>query len=261
VAIRLKTPEQIERMRKAGRIVRLVLDRLGEMTAPGVTTKELDQEAEKLCLERRARCLFKGVQGRRSASPFPGSICASLNDEVVHGIPSDRPIRDGDIVSIDFGVELDGWCGDAAETFMVGDVAADVRRLVAVTRNALSIAVRMCRPGVKWSNVAEAMQSYIEAEGFSVVREFVGHGIGTDMHEDPKVPNFVSRDLLRRDVVLEEGLVLAVEPMVNLGGPDVEHTADGWTAVTKDGSPSAHFEHTLAIVPGGADVLTDGRER
>ena len=256
MAIVLKKPEQIEQMRRAGRIVRQVLSRLGEMLAPGVTTEQLDAEAERLCASHGGRCLFKGVLGRGAAGPFPGSICASINEQVVHGIPSARAVRDGDIVSVDFGVELDGWCGDAAETFVAGQVSQDVRRLVDVTRNSLAIAIEMCRPGEKWSNVARAMQNYVESEGFSVVREFVGHGIGQDMHGDPKVPNFVSRELEMRDILLEEGLVLAVEPMVNKGSAAVEYAPDGWTVVTKDRLASAHFEHTIAIAADGADVLT-----
>jgi methionyl aminopeptidase len=258
VAIRLKSPDQIESMRKAGRIVRLVLNRLGEMVAPGIKTEELDAEAERLCLANGGKCLFKGVPGRGRAGDFPGAICVSLNEEVVHGIPSRRSIRDGDIVSVDFGVELDGWCGDAAETFIVGQTPEDVSHLVEVTRNSLAMAVAMAAPGIKWSSVAEAMQSYVEGEGFSVVREFVGHGIGSEMHEDPKVPNFVSADLRRSDILLKPGLVIAVEPMVNLGSPDVKCCRDGWTVITCDGQPSAHFEHTIAITPDGASVLTDG---
>ena len=258
MAIRLKSPDQIERMRKAGRIVRLVLDRLGAMVAPGITTEELNAEAERLCGDNGGRCLFKGVPGRGRAGPFPGAICVSLNEEVVHGIPSPRPVCDGDIVSVDFGVELDGWCGDAAETYIVGQVPDDVFRLVEVTRNALALAVAMCAPGLTWSSVAEAMQGYVEGEGFSVVREFVGHGIGSEMHEDPKVPNFVSPELRRRDIRLEPGLVLAVEPMVNLGSADVKCGPDGWTVVACDSLASAHFEHTIAITPDGATVLTDG---
>jgi len=257
--IRLKSPDQIERMRKAGRLVRLVLDRLGEMIAPGITTKELDRQAETLCGRHGGRCLFKGVPGRGRAGPFPGAICASLNEQVVHGIPSDRAIRDGDIVSVDFGVELDGWCGDAAETYMVGHVSDDIRRLVEVTRNALAMAVTMCGPGRKWSNIAAAMQEYVESEGFSVVREFVGHGIGSEMHEAPKVPNFLSPQLKRLDIDLEAGLVLAVEPMVNLGAPEVKCGPDGWTVVTCDSKASAHFEHTIAVTPDGVTVLTDGK--
>ena len=260
MAIKLKSVEQIERICRAGRVVRLVLDRLGELVAPGVTTEELDAEAERLCDERGGKCLFKGVAGRGGAGPFPGSVCVSLNEQVVHGIPSrDVRIREGDIVGVDFGVALDGWCADAAETYMVGRTDDGVRRLVEVTRNSLEIAVGMCGPGRKWSHVAAAMQGYIESEGFSVVREFVGHGIGVEMHEDPKVPNFVSPDLRRSDINLEAGLVLAVEPMVNMGSPEVKYASDGWTVVTCDAKPSAHFEHTLAITADGVTVLTDGR--
>jgi len=258
VAIRLKSPDQIESMRKAGRIVRLVLDRLGGMVVPGITTEELDAEAERLCLENGGKCLFKGVPGRGRAGPFPGAICVSLNEEVVHGIPSKRTVCDGDIVSVDFGVELDGWCGDAAETFIVGQASDEVKSLVEVTRNALAMAVAMSGPGLKWSNIAEAMQEYVEGQGLSVVREFVGHGIGSEMHEDPKVPNFASAELRRRDILLQPGLVLAVEPMVNLGTADVKCRRDGWTVVTSDLRASAHFEHTIAITPDGATVLTDG---
>ena len=234
----------------------MVLDRLGEIIGPGVTTKELDAEAERLTLDRGARCLFKDVPGRGSAGPFPASICTSINEQVVHGIPSDRVIRDGDIVSIDFGVELDGWCGDAAETYAIGKVSDDVKRLVDVTRNSVDMVIRMVSPGEKWSNIARAIQGYIEGEGFSVVRDFVGHGIGEDMHEDPKVPNFVSPELQRRDIILTEGLVLAVEPMVNMGSAAVEYAKDEWAVVTKDSMPSAHFEHTLAVTTKGVEVLT-----
>jgi methionyl aminopeptidase len=260
VAIRLKTAGQIEKMRAAGRVVRLVLDRLGQLAAPGVTTKDLDAEAQRLCHEHGAECLFKGVPGQGGAGPFPGAICASLNDEVVHGIPSSRRvISSGDIVSIDFGVRLEGWCGDAATTYIVGQVSDKVKSLVDVTRETLEIAIRMCRPGEKWSTVARAMQAHVEDAGFSVVRDFVGHGIGSAMHEDPKVPNFVSRELELRDIELRPGLVLAVEPMVNMGRPAVEYGSDGWVVLTKDRLPSAHFEHTLAITAGGVDVLTSGQ--
>ena len=259
MAIRLKSPDEIERMRRAGRVVRLVLDRLGEIIAPGVATEELDAEAERLCRRHRGRCLFKGVPGRHGAGPFPGNLCVSINDEVVHGMPSSRQIRSGDIVSVDFGVEMDGWCADAAETYVVGEVDGDVRRLVDVTRNCLSLAVNMSGPGRKWSDVASAMQGYIESEGFSVVREFVGHGIGSQMHEDPKVPNFVSRELRARDIRLEPGMTLAVEPMVNMGPPEVRCAADGWTVQTCDSRPSAHFEDTVAITADGTSVLTDGK--
>jgi methionyl aminopeptidase len=257
VAIQLKTPEQIERIRRAGRIVRQALTSLGEMIAPGMTTKELDRQAERICLEAGGKCLFKNYPGRDGAGPFPGSICASIDEEVVHGIPSpDRVIVEGQIVSIDFGVQLDGWCADAAETFVVGEVPTVTRRLVEVTRNALAMSISMCRPGLFWSEVVRVTQAYIESEGFRIVRQYVGHGIGREMHEDPKVPNFVSRELLVRDIRLEPGLVLAVEPMVNVGTAETRCMADGWTVVTRDGKPSAHFENTLAITEDGVSVLT-----
>jgi methionyl aminopeptidase len=257
VAIQLKTPEQIERIRRAGRIVRQALTSLGEMIAPGMTTKELDRQAERICLEAGGKCLFKNYPGRDGAGPFPGSICASIDEEVVHGIPSpDRVIVEGQIVSIDFGVQLDGWCADAAETFVVGEVPTVTRRLVEVTRNALAMSISMCRPGLFWSEVVRVAQAYIESEGFRIVRQYVGHGIGREMHEDPKVPNFVSRELLVRDIRLEPGLVLAVEPMVNVGTAETRCMADGWTVVTRDGKPSAHFENTLAITEDGVSVLT-----
>jgi methionyl aminopeptidase len=257
VAIRLKKSKQIERMHDAGRVVRLVLDALGEMIAPGVTTEELDAEAERLCHSQGAECLFKGVPG--VGGPFPGNICCSINEEVVHGIPSgDRILRDGDIVSVDFGVRLAGWCGDAAETFLCGTPEPDVGRLVSVTRQALAMVVEMARPGLQWSQIASVMQDYVEGEGFSVVREFVGHGIGRSMHEDPKIPNHVAPEMRRADFLLAEGMVLAVEPMVNLGSERVQMASDGWTIVTADGKPSAHFEHTLAITSNGVRVLTGG---
>jgi len=237
-----------------------VLQHLRKMVVPGVTTLELDKEAERVTLAAGAQCLFKGVPGRYGAGPFPGAACISINEQVVHGIPSSkRKIRSGDIVSIDFGVKLEGWCGDAADTFAAGDVAPDVRRLVGVTRNSLAMAIAMVRPGERWSNIARMMQEYVESEGFAMVREFVGHGIGTDMHEDPKVPNFVSPELKARDILLKEGMVLAVEPMVNMGSCAVELAADRWTVLTRDRRPSAHYEHSMAVRSEGADVLTDGR--
>ena len=257
MAIQLKTCEQIEEMRRAGRVVAQVLERLGEILRPGITTEELDAEAERLTLAAGACCLFKGVPGR--GGPFPGNICASINEQVVHGIPGGRKICEGEIVSIDFGVELDGWCGDAARTWIIGEVPERVRRLVDVTRNALAMSVEMIKPGEKWSRVAGVLQGYVESEGFSVVREFVGHGIGSEMHEEPQVPNYTSRQLQTRDIVLVEGMVLAIEPMVNMGASAVRYEQDGWTVVTRDGLPSAHFEHTVAVTPNGADVLTDGR--
>ena len=229
---------------------------LGEIVAPGVTTGQLDKEAERICLERGGQCLFKGVVGSGRAGPFPGSICASINEEVVHGIPGDREIREGDIVSVDFGVKLEGWCSDAARTFYAGDVDAETMHLVEVTRHSLDIAIGLIRPGTGWSAVAGAMADYIRGEGFSVVEDFVGHGIGREMHEEPKIPNFVTEDLRYEDIPLRPGMVLAVEPMVNMGTKKVKVKKDGWTAVTADGKPSAHWEHTLAVTDSGVRLLT-----
>jgi methionyl aminopeptidase len=256
MAIRLKTADQIEKMYASGQIVSEALDRLGEIIAVGMTTEELDAEAQRICHAHGAQCLFKGVPGRGKAGPFPGAICVSINEEVVHGIPSRREIRDGDIVSIDFGVKLAGWCGDAARTFMVGQVDPDVQRLVRVTAQALDLAIEHTRPGGKWSAVARAMQEYVRGQGFSVVEEFVGHGIGQGMHEDPKVPNYVSAELRSRDISLRPGLVIAVEPMVNFGSRAVRLCEDGWTVATADGKPSAHWEHTLAVDEHGVRILT-----
>jgi len=244
-------------MRRAGALVAEVLSKLKEMAAPGVTTGDLDRLALKMTAEAGAQALFKGVRSPHTPHPFPGAICASINQEVVHGIPSDQIVlRDGDILSLDFGVRLKGYCGDAAITVGIGRIGKDRQRLIDVTREVLEIAIAEARPRIRWSQIAGRMQRHAEKLGFSVVRDFVGHGIGTQMHEDPKVPNFVSRDLLAEDIVLAEGMVLAVEPMINAGGVSVRTAANGWTVVTADGRCSAHFEHTVAITPDGCDVLT-----
>jgi len=256
VGIKRKNADQIEKMRLAGQVVREVLTRLGEMIAVGVTTEELDSQAERICLEHGAKCLFRGVPGRRGAGPFPGNICCSVNEQVVHGIPGPRTLADGDIVSVDFGVQLDGWCADAAETYILGDPGPDVRRLVEVTRQVMDLAISRMAPGIKWSSIARSMQDLVWSEGFSVVEEFFRHGIGRDMWESPKVPNFVSPELRMRDIRLREGVVLAVEPMVNMGAKNVYVASDGWTVETGDGKPSAHWEQTIAIVDGGVEVLT-----
>lgn len=256
ITVKLKKPEQIESMRKAGRLVRLVLEHLREMTRPGTTTAELNAEAERICSEHGAQCLFKGVPSQHGTGPFPGAICASINEQIVHGIPSDRVIRDGDIVSIDFGVRLDGWCGDAAETFIVGQVPPQTRRLVDATRNSLGTAIAMIQPGMMWSTVAAAIQACAESEGFSVVRELTGHGIGRQMWEEPSVPNYWGRKMEAYDFQLTEGLVIAVEPMINMGTAKIKCLRDGWTIVTADNKPSAHFENTLAVTATGVEVLT-----
>ncbi len=256
MAIKPKTPDAIEKMRQAGRTVGLVLQRLGELVAPGVTTADLDAEAVRLADERGARCLFLGQPHPRGGRPYPGHICASVNEELVHGIPGARELADGDIVSVDFGVEQDGWCADAARTYRVGSVEPEVERLVRTTEAALSLVRTEARAGVLWSAVAARIEALVTDAGFSVVTEYVGHGIGRRMWESPKVPNYVSRDLLRHDWELVDHMTLAVEPMVNLGERYVREAADGWTVVTEDGRPCAHVEDTFVIHADGAEPLT-----
>jgi methionyl aminopeptidase len=259
VAIVLKSSHEIEKMRAAGRIVHRVLQQCQELCVPGVTTREIDEEAYRIFTAAGGRGLFKNYPTYRPSEGFPSNLCISVNEVVVHGIAGDRKIQDGDIVGIDCGVQLDGWCGDSAVTVMVGNVRPEVRELCETTRHVLELAIENMRPGRTWSQVARLMQGYAERAGLSVVRDFVGHGIGQKMHEDPKVPNFVSRELIRHDIMLREGMVLAVEPMCNLGGKDVVTLDDGWTVITLDRQPSAHYEHTVAVTADGADVLTDGR--
>lgn len=255
----LKSPREIELMRAAGRVVHRVLEEIGHMVCPGVTTAALDARAEEIIRESGGAALFKGVRHAQARFPFPACICASVNEEVVHGIPKDRPLRTGDIVSVDCGVRLKGYCGDAARTFPVGTVAPDVHRLLDATREILAIALREIRPGRRWQEVARLMQRRAEEDGFGVVREFCGHGIGQQMHELPNVPNYVDRQR-NSDFELRPGTTLAVEPMVTAGRADVVLADDsGWTVVTRDRSRAAHFEDTVAVTETGVDVLTDGR--
>jgi methionyl aminopeptidase len=257
MAITLRSRREIELIRKAGAVVADVLLKLQEVAEPGVTTAWLDSVASQITTEAGAVALFKGVRSPYARVPFPACVCASINEQVVHGIPSETVmLKDGDILSIDFGARLDGYCGDAAVTVAVGEISEDKRKLVDVTKHVLDIAIARAKPGVKWSRIAAEMQDYAESAGFSVVKDFVGHGIGKKMHEEPRVPNFVSDELLRCDIILAEGMVLAVEPMINAGTSDVRTLKDGWVVVTKDGKCSAHFEHTIAIVKNGCEVLT-----
>jgi methionyl aminopeptidase len=258
--ITLRSKREIEFLREAGRIVYRVHETLHGMIRPGVNTSELEEAARKIIEDAKAEPLFLGVPNPESrGGPFPACTCISINEEVVHGIPGERELRDGDIVSIDVGVRLNGYCGDAATTVGVNDVGPDGEQLIRVTRDCLSIAIREARPGRKWSEVAAQMEKRAVDAGFSVVKKYAGHGIGTSMWEEPKVPNYVSSDLKRNDFELKTGMVLAVEPMVNVGRSAVETAADGWTVVTKDRKPSAHVEHMFAMTADGADVLTDGR--
>ncbi len=257
MAITLRSQREIELIRKAGAVVADVLSKLQEVAEPGVTTAWLDSIASQITAQAGAVALFKGVRSPYARVPFPACICASINEQVVHGIPSETVIlKDGDILSIDFGARLEGYCGDAAVTVAVGRISEDKRRLVDVTKHILDIAIARAKPGVKWSSIAAEMQDCAESAGFSVVKDFVGHGIGKKMHEEPRVPNFVNDELLRCDIMLTEGMVLAVEPMINAGTSDVRTLKDGWAVVTKDGKCSAHFEHTIAIVKNGCEVLT-----
>ncbi|NLH18258.1 MAG: type I methionyl aminopeptidase [Phycisphaerae bacterium] len=257
MAINLRSHRELDLMRRAGKVVAEVLSQLQDSAKPGVSTGRLDRIAIEVASRAGAECLFQGVQGPYASIPFPGAICASINEQVVHGIPSEKILlREGDILSIDFGAKLEGYCGDAAITVAVGSIVPSRQKLIDITRRLLDIAVERMAPGIKWSQVAGEMETCARKAGFSVVRDFVGHGIGTEMHEDPKVPNFVSDDLLRNDILLKEGMVLAVEPMVNMGRSSVRTLSDGWTVVTRDKKCSAHFEHTIAVVAGGCEVLT-----
>jgi methionyl aminopeptidase len=255
--ITLRSSREIEMLRKAGSVVAEVLSKLKEQAKPGVTTAELDQTAMRMTQQAGATALFKGVPCPYMDKPFPGGICASINEQLVHGIPSKKVVlKEGDILSVDFGVKLNGYCGDSAFTIGIGQIAPQRQKLLDVTQRLLDIAIEHMAPGVKWSAIAGMMQKTAQEAKFSIVRDYVGHGIGTDMHEDPKVPNYVSRELLRDDIVLKEGMVLAVEPMVNIGKPGVRTLSDGWTVVTKDKTCSAHFEHTIAVVHDGCEVMT-----
>ena len=250
----LRSQREITQMRKAGLLVWQAHQLTADMVRPGVTTGEIDAAVEKLFVERQAIPLFKGVPGK---IPFPAVTCISVNDEVVHGIPGKRVLHEGDIVSIDTGCKFEGWCGDSAVTRPVGNIDPEVQRLLDVTSGVLALAIDLMGKRTRWSEVASEMGTYVSDAGFSVVESFVGHGIGREMHEDPQVPNFVSAQLRRNgDFALEPGLVIAVEPMVNMGSKHVKSLPDYWTQATQDSQPSAHFEHTIAITENGPWVLT-----
>jgi len=252
----LRSPREIGQMRKAGLLVWEAHQLAAEMVAPGVTTAEIDTAVERFFAEQNAVPLFKGVPGH---VPFPAVTCISINEEVVHGIPGERKLVAGDIVSIDTGCKLNGWCGDAAVTHPVGQIVPEAQRLLNVTRNVLNLTIDLIGKCSRWSEVAAEMEAYVKRHKFSVVEAFVGHGIGREMHEDPQVPNFVSKQLRRSgDFNLTPGLVIAVEPMVNMGTKRVTTRADHWTQATADGRPSAHFEHTIAVTESGPYVLTAG---
>ena len=250
----LKSARELALMRESCELVVEILGQLAHRAAPGVTTNELDALAVDLTCRAGAVPLFKGVPNPHGKAVFPAAICASRNNVLVHGIPDDQPLADGDILSIDFGVRLNGYCGDAATTLMIGQVSPDAKCLVETTRDVLRLAVENCQPNRRWFEVAKIIETFVRKAGFAVVEDFVGHGIGLEMHEDPRVPNYV--DPKGEDFVLEPGLVIAVEPMVNAGTKRVKTLADGWTVVTADSKLCAHFEHTIAITENGPDVLT-----
>jgi methionyl aminopeptidase len=240
-------------MREAGKIVSEALRLCREMAKPGVKTIEIDRSVEDLFTKRGVIPLFKGYPGR---TPFPAVTCLSVNEQVVHGIPGPRELHEGDLFKVDTACKLNGWCADAAITIPIGEVRPECQRLIKVAEEVLEIAKLEMSRRKWWSEVAYRMQEHAESAGFSVVKQYVGHGIGRIMHENPQVANFVSRDVKKSDFRLEEGLVLAIEPMVNMGRSDVETLRDHWTVVTRDGLPSAHVEHTLAITKDGVMVLT-----
>jgi methionyl aminopeptidase len=246
--INLKTPREIERMKSASRIVAEILLELREVVREGMTTGEIDRLAEEMTLKRKARPAFKGYRG------FPASICVSINEEVVHGIPSSkRALKSGDVVGLDFGVVYDGFFGDSAVTVPIGAIAPEVQNLLTVTERALYKAIEAAVPGNFLGDVSAAVQTLADEHHFGIVREFCGHGIGRALHEDPPVLNYVQAG---KGPKVKPGLVIAIEPMINLGTEKVKVLGDGWTVVTLDGRPSAHFEHTIAITPEGPEILT-----
>jgi methionyl aminopeptidase len=246
-----RTDAELQRMRDAGRIVAATLARVREMLSPGLSTKAIDEAIRDYVLSQNGSLLFLNYKG------FPAHACISINEEVVHGIPrARRKLQQGDIVKVDVGVKYRGYCGDSAWTFAVGDVSPLANRMLEVGETALQLGIAACRPGSRVSDIGRAIQGYVEGQGFHVVRKYVGHGIGTKLHEAPQVPNFVDVGLLRQDPLLHPGYALAIEPMVNQGTPDTEELDDGWTVVTKDRGLSVHFEHTVAIRDGDPWILT-----
>lgn len=244
----IKTPEELELMRRSNRLARSIVGEIGRRVAVGVTTHELDTLAAQLTADAGATGAFYNYRG------FPAHICASVNEAVVHGIPNDRPLAEGDIVSIDYGCVLEGWYGDTAFTFPVGEVSAEAKHLMDVTRTSLAIGIEAAQPGKRVFDVAKAIQSHVESNGCGIVRSLVGHGLGRAMHEPPQVPNYAHVES-RRDR-LRPGMVICIEPMVTAGHWAVEELADGWTAVTSDGSLAAHFEHAVAILEDGPEILS-----
>ena len=255
--IKLKSPREIGLMREAGKLVARALDAVKPLAQPGGTTAEMNEVVASIFKDAGATPLFLDYPNAAHGKPaFPAVICTSLNEQVVHGIPNRRPLKEGDILSVDTGCRLNGWCGDSAVTLAIGEVDPVARKLLDVTEETLNLAIRAMARCRTWSEVASLMERFVHSQGFHVVEKFVGHGIGQQLHEDPQVPNFVSKELKRQDFVLEPGLVLAIEPMVSVGTKDVRVLGDTWTVETRDRRPSAHFEHTVAMTPDGPRILT-----
>jgi len=246
----LKEEWEIEIMREAGRIVAESIEEAKKLVLPGIKTIEIDRAVEEFIRSKNAYPTFKGYHG------FPRSTCISINEEVVHGIPTDRVLQEGDIVSLDVGATYKNYVGDMAQTVPVGRISERAAKLIEITKNALYEAIKVARPYGRLYDISNTIQNYVESRGYSVVRKFVGHGIGTHMHEDPQVPNYVISPIEKFDIVLKPGIVIAIEPMVNEGTFDVKVLENNWTVVTKDGKLSAHFEHTVAIGEKGAEILT-----
>src|SRR5271155_3002777 len=257
VVIKLKSPRELALMREAGRVVAKALDQVRRMAVPGVTTSEMDEAVAAIFKAHNAIPLFRGYpNSTKGKPPFPANICASVNEAVVHGIPNRRPLQAGDVVSVDTGCKVNGWCGDAAVTLAIGEVRPEIQKLLDVTSETLNLSIRAMSRCQTWLEVASLMERYVKSQGMYVIEKFVGHGIGQTMHEEPQVPNFVSKSLRKFAIKLEPGVVLAIEPMVSLGTKDVRTLDDGWTVETKDRRYSAHFEHTVAMTPEGPRVLT-----
>ena len=248
----IKTEDEIELMRAANLLVADTLAEIAKVIRPGVTTKQLDHLAEEYIRDHGAVPTFKGFPNPYGG-PFPSSICASVNDEVVHGIPNDRPLKDGDIVSVDCGTLLEGYNGDSCYTFCVGEVSAEVKRLLKVTKESLYAGIKAALSGKRIGDIGYTIQRHCESNGYGVVKEFVGHGIGKAMHEEPAVPNYGRKG---SGVLIKDGLCIAIEPMITLGSPDIMMMPDRWTIKTRDGKWAAHFEHTIAVHQGRADILS-----
>ncbi len=255
----IKSRREIEMMRRAGHLAYTILHKMKIATLPGTTTAQLEDICARDLNAAGAIGLSKNYPTYKDGEGYPSHLCISVNEEVVHGIPGKRVLKEGDIVTLDLALALEGYCCDTAITVPVGKVSPQIGKLLTITKETLDMAIEHMKPGKKWSDIARLMQFNVEKAGFSVVREFVGHGIGTSMHEEPKVPNFVTAEQLRGDFKLRPGMTLAVEPMVVVGRRDVLQLEDGWTIVTEYRLPAAHFEHTVAVTETGADVLSDGR--